>query len=99
MDTVMGDFVGGAFERGINHMQSVYGKMTLLPHWTAFQKEFAGMVTQGAMMDAIERTVAGKASPKELFKLKNSYDEAMAGRILEQVALHGEKRESTCFKP
>jgi hypothetical protein len=47
------------------------------------------------MMDAIERTVAGKASPKELFKLKNSYmDEAMAGRILEQVALHGEKRDA-----
>jgi hypothetical protein len=78
------------FERGLSAITSKFGMFSLLDPWTAFGKQFASVITQTRMLQAI--TQGGSAKELErLAMLGIGPDEARG--IAAQFAAHGEEHD------
>lgn len=85
---VMDDYGRGSrFERGLSAATRKFGIVSLMAPWNAAMKQFAGIITQTRMLQAIERVVKGTASKKEVTYLAaGGIDAQMAERIWRQFA-------------
>lgn len=85
-----------AFERGIKAGTDAFGVVSLMAPWNAAIKQFAGIVTQTRMLQAIDGLAAGRSvAGKEIeYLAANGIDARMAERISKQVSAHGEKGDA-----
>lgn len=88
---VMDDFGRGSrFERGLSNATRKFGIVSLMAPWNSAMKQFAGIITQTRMLQAIERVVKGNASKKETTYLAaGGIDANMAERIAKEYQAHG----------
>lgn len=78
-------------EQGIQSLAARMSVVNLLSQWNRSQKQFAGIVTQARMLDAMESIAKGASRPKELAKLaEQGIDPAAARRLAGHFAKHGE---------
>lgn len=88
------DLFDGAPATNINKMMSTvtdkFGKITLISQWTAWWKEFTGVMAQDFIIESSHKWAAGtlKASDKKKL-LMMGIDEQMTKRILREVESNG----------
>ena len=81
------------FENGVEFVAGKFGLMTLMDPWTAFWKQFTGIVSQSRTLDAVSAWHVGKGKPREIERLaRMGIDEGMASRIARQFEAHGENQ-------
>lgn len=82
-------------ERGMNKLNDVYGKVTLMTPWNDALKGFSGVVVQDGILRAVMAKGAGQASKKQIRDLaKSGINKEMAERINQQFSKHGSKGDS-----
>lgn len=88
---VMDDYGrGSVLERLMGSLQSGMNVASGITPWTAFTKQFAGMITQTRILESVEALKAGRITGKDLEALAASYiDREMAVRIANQYELFG----------
>lgn len=87
---------GSALERGINTATNGFGMVSLMAPWNAFMRQFAGIITQTRMLQAIDGMAKGKVSAKETAYLAaGGIDANLADRIAKQFDAHGQRNGDT----
>jgi hypothetical protein len=79
-------------ERGIQSLSQNFGIVSLMAPWNAAMKQFAGVVTQSRMIEAVLALRKGQINPKEAEKLlSQGLDQATSIQIADQFLKHGEE--------
>lgn len=86
------------FERGLNGLSSKFGLVSLMSPWNAALKEFSGIITINKIMEAVEASNKGGASPEQIKALASAgFDENLIKRIGQEFAQHGRKEDGIFF--
>ncbi|WP_341913700.1 hypothetical protein [Ferrovibrio terrae] len=81
------------FERGLKAAADKFGVVALMAPWNAAMRQFAGIVTSQAVIDAVQGMKAGKADAKTIERLASGgIDAGRAQMIAQQLAEHAETR-------
>lgn len=84
----IGDYMvrGSKFEKSLEYATGKIGVVAGFDLWTDAMKQIAAATVNAKMMDALSRTVAGKATQKEVaFLARNGIDGQMAENIWREV--------------
>jgi hypothetical protein len=78
------------FERGLQSVTSNFMMVNLLSPWNAAAKQFASVVVQARMLDAVEALRLGRIKPRDMEKLAQmGIDRKMGLRIAAEMEAHG----------
>lgn len=80
------------FERGLNDLSNMAGKVMGISQWNSGLKQFASVVTQSRMDQLTKKLINGTASKREISDLASNFiDARMARKIQKQLSEHGER--------
>lgn len=86
------DFARGTkLERGMRVLQDRFGMVSLLAPWTAWTKQFGGLVTMSRILESATQWRAGRITQRDMRALAaGGIDEDLARRIAGEFERHGE---------
>lgn len=86
------------FERAIHGATQNFGIVSLMSIWNDAMKNFASVVTQTNMLQAIDRSIKGKATPNDVRNIAASnIDKSMIKRMHNQFEKYGHKDDNVWF--
>ncbi|BAE52443.1 hypothetical protein amb3639 [Paramagnetospirillum magneticum AMB-1] len=81
------------FERGVKALTDRFGMVSLMAPWNTAMEQFAAVVTQSRILQAVEGMAKGMHDPKEVEYLAFlGIDDHKAARIGDQFSRHGERQ-------